>query len=133
VKAEFQATSTVKIEVEGESPAELFENISNAQEAFMHECCGFCKNANIKFLVRTDEEENKYYEMKCTNLSCNAKLPFGQNKKPKGGLYPKRRWSTLSEKEKEHRGPEPKNGFMPNNGWYKYVANNTNKPQEKKS
>jgi hypothetical protein len=127
MKAEFQATQSVRVEVEGESPAELFESLASAQEAFVHECCGMCKCPNLKFLVRTDEEENKYYEMKCTNFSCGARLPFGQNKKPKGALYPKRRWTTLSEKEKENRGPEPKNGYLPNGGWYKYVPNNKEK------
>ena len=109
----------VTITVEGDTQQELFEALSDYSEVFAHECCGVCKETNIGFLVRMDQEENKYYELKCYNLKCNARLPFGCNKKG-GSLFPKQRWNSLSEAEKEKRGPEPttKGGYLPNGGWF---------------
>lgn len=113
----------VQITVEGESQQELFENVSEALDVFAHEHCGVCGGPDIKFQVRQDQEENKYYELICLDFNCRAKLPFGCHKKG-GGLFPKRRWGSLSPAEQEKRGPEPKNGWLPNSGWFVWKKEN---------
>jgi hypothetical protein len=106
MKVTFYATDNLKFEVDGEMQIDVFEKISSIQEVFSHTTCGVC-GAEAIFRVREDKEGNKYYEMYCIDLSCRAKLAFGQNKKG-GTLYPKR-------KDKE-------GNWIPNNGWEKYEA-----------
>ena len=68
-------------------------------------------------LISFDSADNDFYELRC--VGCNAKLVFGQHKKGET-IFPKRHWNSLSDKEKEQRGPEPKNGYLSNNGWFKW-------------
>lgn len=108
----------VTITVEGETQQELFETIAEYHEVFAHEKCGVCSNTDVKFQVRMDKDENKYYEVVCNKVGCKAKLPFGCHKKG-GGLFPKRRWGSLSEAEQKTRGHgEPKGGYLPHSGWF---------------
>ena len=123
MKAAFKSLGgKLHIEVEGDSETDLFEGIAKAQETFVHEKCGLCGSDNIKFVVRQNSDDDKFYELHCQNFSankrCGARLPFGQAKKPKGNLYPKRRWGQLSDSEKQQRGPEPRTGYMPHDGWF---------------
>jgi hypothetical protein len=125
MKAQLKVRPNLIVEVEGETEADLFENISSSQEVFEHEKCGYCSNTDLRFVVRQDDEENKYYELHCRDAKCRARLPFGQMKKPKGSLYPKRKFDSLSPSEKEQRQSEKTHadshyGYLDHNGWYKY-------------
>ena len=127
---------TVSIEVEGDTQAAIFEELGgNHQEVFGHKECGVCKGTELRFICRTNEAEDKFYEMSCCNWKCRAKLPFGCYKKPKGGLYPKRRWESLSPGEKVSRAYQEKDcndkGYLPDNGWY--VFKKTDAPRKEES
>lgn len=114
---------TVNVVVEGDTQQELFEELASAQEIFQHDCCGVCKGSNIKFVVR-EVDKNKFYELHCETVvsgkTCRARLPFGCINSKDGKLFPKKRWSTLSDTEKEKRGPEPESGYLPNEGWFRW-------------
>lgn len=136
MKAQIKANSKLIIEVEAEKETELFEGIATAEEVFTQSQCGMCKSVEIKYVVRKDDDDNKYYELHCKHPACRARLPFGVNKKG-GGMYPKVRWDSLSKSENGRIGEQEKRkdeeeyaknhfGFLPNGGWYKY------KKEEKK-
>jgi hypothetical protein len=82
----------------------LFEALSSAHnnDVLKDEACGKCKSTGTYHVVRTDKDDNKYYELRCPD--CYAKLPFGANKKG-GGLFAKRR---------------DDNGIRGSNGWVIY-------------
>jgi hypothetical protein len=114
------------IEVEGESSCDIFEGLSTGYEIFGHGVCGCCQSENIKFLVRTSADEDKFYEMACNEPKCRARLPFGCLKKPKGGMYPKLKWDSLSPSEKVNRASqesECRSGYLPNDGWFRFKPN----------
>jgi hypothetical protein len=67
------------------------------------ECCGKCKCPSIRCEVRK-AGDFIYYEMRCQNRACNARLDFGQNK-DEMNLFAKR-----------DAHPE-------SNGWYIYEGN----------
>ena len=92
----------ITAEIEGDSVRDVFESISQVQEVFGENCCGKCGNDDVKFVVRT-VDENNYYEIRCN--SCKAKLAFGADKKG-GGLFPKRK--------------DPDGNWLPDNGWMKW-------------
>lgn len=92
------------VEFEGDSQKDLFGQIASFQEVFGETICGKCGSKNLKFVVRT-VDENDYYELRC--LDCGARLVFGVNKKG-GGLFPKR-------KDKEGK-------WLDHKGWVKWVA-----------
>ena len=76
----------------------------------MFQLFGLCGKADIRFSVRTIQE-NDYYEMTC--ISCGGKLSFGQMKKG-NKLFPIRK---LDEDGK----PDRENGkFGKHRGWTKY-------------
>lgn len=75
------------LEVEGENQSEIWKKLADFQEVFEEQCCGKCKSENVRFTVRT-VEENDYHELRC--LDCHAKLAFGVHKKG-GGLFPNRK------------------------------------------
>jgi len=75
------------IQLEGNDVKESFKQLAEAQEIFDEPCCALCKSQDIKYVVRTIEN-NDFYELKC--CSCNAKLSFGQHKNG-GTLFPKRK------------------------------------------
>ncbi len=77
----------LSIELEGENQSELWKKLADFQETFEEPCCGKCKKSNLRFTVRT-VDDNAYHELRC--LDCGAKLAFGQHKKG-GGLYPSRK------------------------------------------
>lgn len=91
-------------EFNSDSPRELFKELSRFQEVFEEGTCGKCGSTNIKFVVRT-VDDNEYFELRCAD--CGAKLAFGANKKG-GGLFPKRK--------------DADGAWLPNNGWTKWNA-----------
>ena len=92
----------ITAEFDAESHRGLFNEINKFQEVFEEDTCGKCKGQDIKYIVRT-VDDNQYYELKCN--SCGSKLAFGVNKKG-GGLFPKR---------KDNEGK-----WLPDNGWVKW-------------
>ena len=71
------------------------------QEVFEESKCGKCGSENLKFVVRT-VDDNEYFELRC--MDCGAKLAFGSMKKG-GGLFPKRKDG---------------DNWLPDNGWTKW-------------
>jgi len=91
----------ITAEFEADTQRELFAQISKFQEVFEEDKCGKCQGENLKFIVRT-VDDNEYFELRCSD--CGAKLAFGAMKKG-GGLFPKR-------KDGEN--------WLPDNGWQKW-------------
>jgi translation initiation factor 2 beta subunit (eIF-2beta)/eIF-5 len=92
----------ITAELEGESQKDLFGELNKFQEVFEENICGKCGNEDVKFVVRT-VDDNQYYELRCSK--CGARLAFGVHKKG-GGLFPKR---------KDNDGK-----WLPDNGWVKW-------------
>ena len=101
---------TVMISEEVDTEQALVEFLASMQELFGVTVCerNGQKSDAVKFRVRKDEEENKYYELYCYSgdKECFGSVKkFGVNKKG-GGLFPKT-------KDKD-------NNWLPNNGWTRY-------------
>ena len=121
LKAQKKVNSSFIVEAEGDNIVELWEELAKLQEVFEEASCGCCSKTNLRFVVRQNADEDKFYELHCKD--CYARLVFGATKKGKG-LYPKRRWDALSDSEKKNRADQEddcKNGYLPNRGWYKWV------------
>lgn len=89
MKLTMKISDTTSCEVDGDTQSEVFEQLAAVQEIFANGVCGKCGNKDVRYVVRTIDD-NKYYEMRCNDTKCRAKLSFGQNKKG-GGLFPKRK------------------------------------------
>ena len=103
MKAQFKVSSKLIVEVESDSQRSMFEELARIGEVFGQDKCQKCESTNIKFVVRNDKEENKYYSMDC--IDCKARLSFGANKKGET-LFVKK-------KDKEDK-------WIPNNGWQRW-------------
>ena len=104
----FRITKTVgsvTIGVEADKMTDAFKDLSSLEEVFGISCCGKCGCEDLTHVVRKDTEENEYYELRCTNRDCRAKLAFGVHKKG-GGIFPKR-------KDKDEK-------WLPDGGWMKW-------------
>jgi hypothetical protein len=100
----------ITVTLEGKTQTDLFEQLAQFQEVFENTVCerNGKRSDNVRFVVREDDEANKYYELVCQDSDkelWHAKLAFGQHKKG-GTLYPKR---------KDKDGTWLKNG-----GWVKF-------------
>ena len=84
MKIVYKASEKLSFELEGNGQKEIFKELSTLQEIFSESNCGMCKSENLKYVVRT-VEDNDYYEIRCTD--CGATLSFGQHKKG-GTLFP---------------------------------------------
>ena len=102
MKATYRVNEKISFEIESEGQKELFKELATVQEIFGESKCGVCGSENIKFVVRT-VEDNEYYELRC--MDCGATLSFGQHKKG-GTLFPKR---------KDENG-----NWLENGGWHKW-------------
>lgn len=91
----------ITAEFEADTQRELFAQISKFQEVFEEDKCGKCQGENLKFIVRT-VDDNEYFEVRCSD--CGAKLAFGAMKKG-GGLFPKRKDGDT---------------WLPDGGWQKW-------------
>ena len=120
MEASLKVTDNLTIKVEGKKDKALFKELSKVQEVFGHSKCGCCGSSDVSFVVR-NVDDNDFYELRCNNNQCRAKLVFGQHKSG-DTIFPKRHWGSLSDKEKEQRGPEPPKGYLADNGWFKWVA-----------
>jgi hypothetical protein len=104
MKLRFDLTDKMMCEIDGDTQRDLFEQIASMSEVFGSTCCSKCKSGNIRYIVRTNKEDDKFYEILC--LDCFAKLSFGCNKKG-GSLFPHRY-------DAENKKP------LANGGWLKY-------------
>jgi hypothetical protein len=77
------------LEMQADSQKEIFTRLAGFQETFGESACGKCGKTEIRYVVRT-VDDNDYYELRCLNRSCNARLSFGVNKNGKT-LFPKRK------------------------------------------
>jgi len=103
----------IEIFAEGETQKDVFRQLSALQEVFEEQKCGVCQGEDLRFVVRT-VEDNDFYELHCqtthfdinpphTARQCRAKLAFGQHKGKEGTLFPKRK--------------DAEGKYLPNNGW----------------
>lgn len=111
----FKLNDKVTIVAEGTEMTDIFEQLAQATEVFNNVVAkkkdydGECRE--VYPVVRTDAEDNKYYELhskkvwKVGDKWKPMKKAFGCNKKG-GGLFPKR-------KDKE-------DNYLPDNGWMIY-------------
>jgi len=88
MQIQFKVNPKLIITLEGDKETDVFEQLASVQEVFGQNTCGKCGCEDCKFVVRSEKEENKYYEMRCPQ--CHAALSFGCHKKG-GGLFPKRK------------------------------------------
>jgi hypothetical protein len=87
VKIQRKITATTIVEVEGDSPAEVFEALAALEEIFAgHETCGLCQKSGVRYVVRRDKQGNKYFMAVC--ISCGAEFRFGVRRDPPGTLFP---------------------------------------------
>jgi hypothetical protein len=117
MKAQVKITPKVFVEATGDSHVALFEQLASMQEVFgTFNKCGKCDSDELRFVVRTDAEDNKYYELHCQK--CFARLAFGANKGDKlGCLYPRRK---ENKKQSVMGGKLEAGAWLPDNGWLKW-------------
>jgi hypothetical protein len=104
MKANYRVNDRLEFEVEANGQKEMFKELATLQEIFGEESCQLCNKKNIRFIVRT-VEDNDYFELRCGD--CGAILSFGQHKKG-GTLFPKRK--------------DDNNTYLPNKGWHKWTG-----------
>lgn len=88
MKVQYKASKSLIVEFEADTQRAIFEELATTQEVFGQDVCGKCGNDNLKYIVRTDKDENKYYELRCAK--CSARLSYGCHKVG-GGIFPKRK------------------------------------------
>ena len=107
----------ITVELEADSQAEMWKQLAEFQEVFEEDITYNGKTSDeVKYVVRQDTEENEYFEKHYAgsdNELMYVKKAYGQMKKPKGRLFPKR-------KTKDADGNEAWIGKMGNNCWVKY-------------
>lgn len=98
-------------EVEAETHQDLWEKLAELDELYSGDnlTCrkqGKGETKNVKFVVRTDDSDNKYYELQSNepfgHQLHRARKAFGAHKKG-GGLFPKRKDSS--------------GNYLPDDGW----------------
>ena len=92
------------IEAEGDTQKAVFTELARLQEVFDNVTCGKCKGTDIRFTVRT-VDDNDFFEIHCTNPKCRARFALGQHKKG-DSLFPQR------------KGKDGE--WLPDNGWMRY-------------
>lgn len=122
--ANFKVSPKLTVQIDAETASELHASLAEVQEVFSYDKCGKCQDPDIRYTHRLDDEENHYYEIKCQK--CGARLQLGSLKKPKGGLFAKVRWNSLSEGDQARRQDEKAYadkhfGLLPDGGWSKPV------------
>lgn len=98
-------------EFEADTQVDLWKQLAAFQEVFEgNTVTKFgLKSDDVKFVVRHDSEENEYFELHYSGDNpklFGVKKAFGQAKKPKGSLFPRR---------KDSEGK-----YLSDNGWQKY-------------
>lgn len=87
MKATVKVSPMMMFEIEGQDQKSIWEQISSLQEVFGNQECKRCSSPVI--YVTREVDGNSYYELRCTNSKCRAKLSFGVHRTG-GSLFPKR-------------------------------------------
>ena len=124
ITAVVKASNSLAFEVTADTEPELFKQVARVQEVFSVGKCGRCGCPETKFVVRTAAKKSKWLEVVCLDINCKAKLVYSTTE-DNNFVYPKTRWDHLSDAQKEQRADEQEyaekhNGFLPNNGFFKY-------------
>ena len=115
MQVQVAVSQNVSIMAQGESQADVFEQVAAMQEVVGPGECGKCKGTDLRFVVR-EVDGNKFFELRCLNPKCRAILSYGQNKgDKKGSLFPH-----IKENSKTSiMGLEP-GTYLPDGGWLRY-------------
>lgn len=105
MKAQFKPVGRIIFEIEGATTKDLFRQIAILDEVFSEPSCGICE-CPYHFVVRT-VQANEFYELRCVNEKCRARLEFSQTKQG-GGLFPRRK--------------DPHGNRLPHDGWNIYTG-----------
>jgi hypothetical protein len=98
-------------EFEAETQTDLWKQLAEFMEVFEDTTVtkfGLTSD-DVRFVVRKDNEENEYFELHYNGDNpklFGVKKAYGQNKKPKGSLFPRR---------KDSEGK-----YLPDSGWVRY-------------
>jgi hypothetical protein len=118
LKIQRKVSATTIIEVDGETPADLFERLAQLESVFHgHETCGLCKKTGVSYQVQRDKENNRYFKAVCD--ACGAEFRFGVKREGAGILFPQ-----LKDKD---------GAVKPNGGWSKWEPNQGDGYQAPKS
>lgn len=112
MKVTYRVSDTLTFTVEADTQRKVFDELATIQEVFGENKCGKCGKEDIKYTVRT-VDGNDYYEMRCQNKDCRARLSFGLHQQ--GG--------TMFAKKKNKEG-----AYLPTDGWVKW--NKTTQQEE---
>jgi hypothetical protein len=104
MKVTYQITDNCRVELDGRDQRSIFEELASLSEVFGENQCGKCKSNDIRYRVRTNKDNDKFYELVCT--SCGATMSYGCHKTG-GSLFPHK---------KDSDGK-----YLPNKGWEKWV------------
>ena len=107
-----QIKAGLVVELEENKQIDLFESLASAEEVFGEAECGKCKGQIFKHIIRTNDDDDKFYELLC--LKCKAKLAYSCHKGKGGTLYPQRK------DNKTGVVTGTPFAYLPNNGWLKW-------------
>ena len=111
----------VVIEIEAEKMIDLFEGLTHIEDVFGNDECQLCKSKDVRFAVRKNKDEDKFYEVQCQNSKCRAKLALSVNKGKEGTMYAvkKLNGSTGLPAKVDDEGPFD----WSTKGWHKFDKN----------
>ena len=113
-------TAIGSIEIEASDVKELFRQMAAVAEVFGDRHCGCCGEEGVAPLVRHVEKNKKqdeYFEMRCLNPKCRARLSFGQFQDG-SGLFPVRKLSP------EGQPDRASGSYGQHNGWTRWRGEN---------
>jgi len=105
MKVQIKLNPTTLVECEGQTVQEIFKGLASLSEVFRYDHCAICNGIRLQFVARQNKGFN-FFELRCLNEQCKARLSFGQPKDGKGGLFPQRKLKDGS--------------YKPNNGWIRW-------------
>jgi len=114
MKALLQCAGGLTIELNAESPVDLFKQIAKAQEVFCEPSCGKCNSEELMYRVRVNKGD-EFFEQVCRK--CNSKLAFGLSKQSKGDMFPIRKITEDGQASRKLGTYDAKC-----RGWTKYVG-----------
>jgi len=99
MKALIPLGNGITAQVEGGDTQEMFKELARISATFEDSACAKCGNKDLKYVVR-EVGGNSFYEMRCSDHKCKAKLTFGTPQTGVKDLYPKRYHVHTDGKEK---------------------------------
>jgi len=104
MKVIFNVNDKLTFEIEADTQRNVFESLATIQEVFNETKCEKCKGEDLQYVVRNVNGDD-YYELRCKNRDCRARLSYGVHKQG-GTLFAKR-------KDKD-------NNWLNNSGWLRW-------------